>query len=54
MDFPPQNLPQALYVDMFNEFFRSAKMASTYKPVFLAALVDVASRRLGGPLDADR
>ena len=39
---------------MFNEFFRSAKMASTYKPVFLAALVDVASRRLGGPLDADR
>ena len=29
-------------------------MASTHKPVFLAALVDIASRRRGGPLDAGR
>ena len=39
---------------MFNNFFKKPNMASTYKPVFLAALVDIASRRRGGPLDAGR
>ena len=29
-------------------------MASTYKPVFLATLVDIAARKSGGPLDAGR
>lgn len=39
---------------MFDGFFRKPNMASTYKPVFLAALVDIAARKSGGPLDADR
>ena len=39
---------------MFNEFFKNSRMSSTYKPVLLAALVDVASRRPGGPLDAGK
>ena len=39
---------------MFNNFFKKPNMASTYKPVFLAALVDIASRRRGGPLDANK
>ena len=42
------------YADMFNGFFKSPDMASTYKPVFLAGLVDIAeARNGGGPLDAD-
>lgn len=39
------------YADMFNAFFRRPDMASTYKPVFLAGLVDIAARKPGGPLD---
>ena len=39
---------------MFNGFFKNPGMRSTYKPVFLAALVDVAAREKGGPLDAGR
>ena len=39
------------YADMFNAFFRRPDMASTYKPVFLAGLVDIAARKAGGPLD---
>lgn len=39
---------------MFNGFFKSPNMRSTYKPVFLAALVDIAAREEGGPLDAGR
>lgn len=42
------------YADIFNGFFKRPRMASTYKPVFLAALVDIASRRRGGPLDAKK
>lgn len=38
---------------MFNAFFKKADMASTYKPVFLAGLVDIAARKAGGPLDVD-
>ena len=38
---------------MFNAFFRKPDMASTYKPVFLSGLVDIASRKAGGPLDVD-
>lgn len=39
---------------MFNKFFKKPGMISTYKPVFLAALVDIAAREEGGPLDAGR
>ena len=39
---------------MFNGFFKRPRMAGTYKPVFLAALVDIAAREEGGPLDAGR
>ena len=39
---------------MFNKFFKRPRMASTYKPVLLAALVDIAAREEGGPLDAGR
>ena len=39
---------------MFNRFIRKPDMAGTYKPVFLAALVDIAAREEGGPLDAGR
>ena len=46
--------PHGRYADMFSEFFKNSRMSSTYKPVFLAALVDVVSRRRGGPLDAAR
>ena len=38
---------------MFNAFFKKPDMASTYKPVFLAGLVDIAARKAGGPLDVD-
>ena len=38
---------------MFNAFFKEPDMASTYKPVFLAGLVDIAARKAGGPLDVD-
>lgn len=41
------------YADMFNAFFRRPDMASTYKPVFLAGLVDIAARKAGGPLDVE-
>ena len=37
---------------MFDGFFRKPNMAGTYKPVLLAALVDIAARKSGGPLDA--
>ena len=37
---------------MFDDFFRNPGMASTYKPVLLAAIVDIAARKSGGPLDA--
>ena len=39
---------------MFNRFFKRPRMAGTYKPVLLAALVDIAAREEGGPLDAGR
>ena len=45
--------PEERYADMFNAFFRRPDMASTYKPVFLAGLVDIAARKAGGPLDVD-
>ena len=41
------------YADMFNKFFKNPDMASTYKPVILAGLVDIAARKKGGPLDVD-
>ena len=44
--------PCGRYADMFDGFFRNPGMASTYKPVLLAALVDIAARKSGGPLDA--
>lgn len=34
--------------DMFNKFFKSAKLSSTYKPVLVAALVDVSDEGGGG------
>ena len=46
--------PCESYADMFNGFFKRPNMRSTYKPVFLAALVDIAAREGGGPLDAGR
>ena len=46
--------PCGRYADMFNKFFKKPGMISTYKPVFLAALVDIAAREEGGPLDAGR
>ena len=39
------------YADMFNTFFKKPDMSSTYKPVFLAGLVDIAAKKAGGPLD---
>ena len=36
------------YADMFNKFFKSAKLSSTYKPVLVAALVDVSDEGGGG------
>lgn len=46
--------PCERYADMFDGFFRNPDMASTYKPVLLAALVDIAARKGGGPLDAGK
>ena len=46
--------PHGRYADMFHKFFKRPNMASTYKPVFLASLADIAARRKGGPLDAGR
>ena len=39
------------YADMFNAFFKKPDMVGTYKPVFLAGLVDIAAKKAGGPLD---
>lgn len=39
------------YADMFNAFFKKPDMVGTYKPVFLAGLVDIAARKAGGALD---
>lgn len=36
------------YAAMFNGFFKSARLASTYKPVLAAALVDVSEGGAGG------
>ena len=38
---------------MFSAFFKKPYMASTYKPVFLAGLVDIAAGKPDGPLDVD-
>ena len=38
---------------MFNAFFKEPDMASTYKPVFLAGLVDIAAGKAGGLPDMD-
>ena len=43
--------PHGRYADMFNDFFKNPRMASTYKPVFLGALVDIATGKAGGPPD---
>ena len=45
--------PDRRYAGIFNGFFKDPDMASTYKPVFLAGLVDIAARKVGGPLDVD-
>ena len=37
------------YAEMFNGFFKKPDMASTYKPVFLGALVDIAAGKTGAP-----
>ena len=47
------DMPDGRYADMFNAFFKRPDMASTYKPVFLSGLVDIAARKAGGPLDVD-
>ena len=38
-------------VGTFDKFFKNPNAVSTYKPVLLAALVDIAAREPGGPLD---
>ncbi len=40
------------YADMFNRFFRDARLSSTYKPVLVAALVDISGGGAGAPLPA--
>ena len=43
------NGPRANYAGMFNKFFEKPDMVSTYKPVFLGALVDIAAGKTGAP-----
>ena len=42
------------YAGMFNGFFEKPNMASTYKPVFLGALVDIAAGKTGVRLPRKR
>lgn len=46
--------PQLRYARMFDEFFKRPRMASTYKPVFLNALVDVGRWGGGKPLEGQQ
>ena len=42
------------YAAMFNRFFRDARLSSTYKPVLVAALVDISGGGAGAPLPSRR